>query len=65
MKSSEQSIGVLIKLHFVKYLKFFSFPLGNYTRDEEISYSRVLGIVGIGAKTKRRVRLKFRVTLLL
>ena len=50
MKSLEQSIGNLREFHFVKELKFFPFSLRNYSRDEEISYSRTLEIVGIGAK---------------
>ena len=47
---SEQIIGKLSEIHFVKDLKFFSFTLWKYSRDEEISYSKELGIVGIGAK---------------
>ena len=65
MKRSDQSIGELSEFHFEKELGFFSFPLRNHSRNEEISYSRTPGIVGIGAKEERRVRIKFRVTLLL
>ena len=50
MKILEQSISKLSEFHFVKELKFFSFSLWDYSRDEEISYSRALGIVGMDAK---------------
>ena len=50
MKSLEQSIGELGEFYFEKDLKIFSFPLWIYSRDEEISYSRALEIVGMDAK---------------
>ena len=54
MKILEQRIGKLSEFHFVKEFRLFPFSLKNYSRDEEISYSRTLEIVRIGAKDQKK-----------